>query len=134
VVDVYLDHLRELDELFEHRGDATVLVCLAHGIDAAKGRPLHFRELVRTTVERSRGYVPEGKISRLLRHLQRSGYVAGHDEDSRHPSYSLTPLGEQKANVLVFLLEALENRDNQQPPEPDEPPSDPDAPVDPADE
>jgi DNA-binding PadR family transcriptional regulator len=122
---VYIDHLRELDELFEHGGDATVLVCLAHGIAEADGRPLHFREMVRTIVEQSRGYVPEGKISRVLRRLQRSGFVAGHDEETRHPSYSLTPLGQQKASLLVFILETLENRDNQQPPEPDDPPPDP---------
>ncbi|SRR6266511_1234341 len=118
---MYLDHLRELDELFEHRGDATVLVCLAHGVAATHGRPLHFRELVRTIVEQCHGYVAEGKISRVLRRLQRSGLVAAADEDTRHPCYSLTPLGQQKANLLVFVLETLENRDNQPPGDPDVP-------------
>jgi DNA-binding PadR family transcriptional regulator len=119
---MYSDQLRKLDELFEHSGDATVLLGLGlgHGMAAADGRPLHFSELVRTIVE-FRGYVAEGKISRVLRRLQRRGLVAAHDENSRHPSYSLTSRGRQKTNLLLFVLETLENRDNPTPEDPDGP-------------
>jgi len=87
---------------------------------AVDGRPLHFRELVRTIVEQCRGYVAEGKISRVLRRIQRSGLVTAHDEHTRHPSYSLTQLGRQKANLLIFVLETLDNRDSQPPEGPNE--------------
>jgi hypothetical protein len=40
------------------------------------------------------------------------------------PSYSLTPLGQRKAKLLVFVLETLDTRDSH-PAVPDEHPSDP---------
>ncbi len=114
------DHLRELDELFEHRDFAIVLVCLAQGMAAVDGRPLHFRELARAIVEQSGSYVPEGNISRVLPRLRQSGLVTVDDENSRHPAYSVTPLGRCKADLLIFVMETLENRDNQPPEHPDE--------------
>jgi len=113
-------HLRELDKLFELSDFAIVLVCLAQGVAAEGGRPLHFRELARKIVEQSGTYVPEGNINRVLTRFKKIGYVAVEDERGRHPAYRLTPLGQQKADLLIFVMEALENRDNSPPEDPDE--------------
>jgi len=122
-------HLRELDKLFELTDFAIVLVCLAQGIAAGDGQPLHFRELARTIVDQSGSYVPEGNINRVLTRFKKIGYVTVEDEHGRHPAYRLTPLGQQKADLLIFVMEAVENRDNPPPPEDsDQAPSDPDEP------
>jgi DNA-binding HxlR family transcriptional regulator len=112
---VNLDHLRELDELFEYRGDALILLCLAHA-----GRPLRFRELARTIVEQSGSYIADGKISRSLPRLKQCGLVIVGDEDNRHPSYRPTPLGQAKAGLLTFVLESMEHRHHQPPKRPNE--------------
>jgi DNA-binding HxlR family transcriptional regulator len=111
-------HLRQLNDLFEHRHDALILLCLARATRKAR-RPLHFRELAKSIIEQTETYMAESDLSRSLPRLRQSALVTVHDAGSRRPSYEPTPLGEQKAALLVFILQAIENRHGQEPPEPD---------------
>ena len=117
-----VDHLRALNALFEHRHDALILLCLAHGVADAGGEPLHFRQLARTIIEQTGSYVPESNLSRSLPRLKEVNLVAVQGEGTRHPSYRPTALGERKAALLDLLLQALEGQDWDDPACDDRPP------------
>ena len=110
-----VDHLRELNDLFEHRHDALILLCLTRGVADAAGQPLHFRQLARSIIEQTGSYIPESNISRSLPRLKDARLVAVHDGGTRHPSYRPTPLGAQKTALLTFILQAVEDRNNEDP-------------------
>lgn len=109
-----IDHLHELDALFEYRKDALILFCLSCGVAEADGRPLHFSELAKVIVQKTNDYVPGGTISRSLRGLKERHLVAVIDEDTRHPSYQPTALGQRQAALLGFILDALDGWDEPQ--------------------
>lgn len=104
------DHLRELNDLFEHRHDALILLCLTRGVADGKGRPLHFRELARSIIHQTGTYIAESNISRSLPRLKDARLVAVYDEGTRHPSYRPTRSGEKKAALLALLLQAMEDQ------------------------
>lgn len=121
-----VDHLRELNDLFEHRHDALILLCLARGVADAADQPLRFRQLARSIIKQTGSYVPESNISRSLPRLRDAKLVAVHGADTRHPSYRPTLLGAQKAELVTFLLQAIDNR----PAGPDDDDDDDDEPTD----
>lgn len=108
---MFLDRLRELDQLFRHRNHVLVLLCLTRAVASAHGRPLHFRELVRTITEQSGSYVPESAVSRALPRLTAGGLIAVRDNDTRRPSYYPTPLGRRKAALIEQVLEVVEEHE-----------------------
>ncbi len=109
---VNIDDLRELDELFERRYEALILLCLAHGV-AEAGRPLHFRQWARLLIAQTGTYTSDNAITRSLPRLKENGLVLAYNEDTRHPSYQPTQRGEQKAALLTFLLDAIATRRSQ---------------------
>ena len=109
------NYLRELNNLFEHRHDALILLCLSRGIAAGDGKPLHFRELARSIIDQTGTYIPESNISRSLPRLKDARLVTVYDEGTRHPAYRPTRLGEQKAALLALLLQAMEEHLSQSP-------------------
>ena len=107
-----IDHLRELDDLFEYRNDALVLLCLARGVADAGGRPLRFREWARALITHTGTYISENAITRSLPRLKERKLVVAYDEGTRHPAYRPSRLGAQKAALLAFILDAIENHYN----------------------
>ena len=99
--------LDEMSELFGRSGVAVVLLCLARDSEASGGEPRGFAQLARAIVVHSGRYVPDGSISRSLKHLQADGLVRVADAGTRHPTYRLTDPGNEKAAVLTVLLTAL---------------------------
>src|SRR6185369_17983106 len=95
-----------LEALFERRGEARVLACLA----TAPEQGLRYTELARTVVVRT-GFVADNTITRSLKRLVDEKLVeAVGTEVTRRSSYRLTPLGHTKATTLAFLMNALEER------------------------
>ena len=105
-----IEHLRKLDELFDHRNDALVLLCLVRGVADAGGDALHFRQWVKALINHAGAYASENAITRSLPRLRERGLVIAYDEGTRHPSYRPSRLGAEKAALLAFILDALENR------------------------
>jgi hypothetical protein len=110
---VNIDHIRELDDLFEHRNDALVLLCLAYGVADAGGRPLHFREWARALIKHTGTYISENAITRSLPRLKERRLVVAFQEGTRHPAYRPSRLGAQKAALLALILDAIENHHNE---------------------
>lgn len=108
-------HLRELSELFAYRGDAQVLISLA-GYSS-----LHYAELARAITAHTGERLSEGMINRCLPRLEANALLIA-EGPSRHKTYRLTPLGQAKAALLTYLLDALERRDSEPPDTNDEQP------------
>jgi DNA-binding HxlR family transcriptional regulator len=106
---VDFDDLNELGELFSYNGDVLVLACLELDLTATGEKSRGFAQLARAIVEHSGIYIPDGTISRSLRHLTNSGLIEIVDAGTRHPKYQLTELGTQKTAMLRALLNAMNN-------------------------
>ena len=92
----------QLDELFKYRGDAAVLACLASG-------PMRFSEVARAIPSRFSGYRSGYPVGPNLARLQAGGLVAHAGGDEQYDLYKLTSLGEEKAQMVLNVLRALEN-------------------------
>ena len=103
-------YLRDLNELFSHRGYAQIIISLA-------AYPcLHYAELARAIITHTGERLSDGEINRCLPRLEANGFLIG-DGPKRHKIYRVTRLGGEKAALLTDILDLLERRD-------DEPPSD----------
>ena len=105
-------YLRELNELFRHSGDAPTLLCLSRAVAASGGKPLPNREVLRAILTQTGDYIAEGTVNRSLPRLVANHFVEVDHSDHRHPKYRPTPLGEKKARLVAFVLDALDHRDD----------------------
>src|SRR5262249_9132944 len=110
---MHAGHLRELEEIFKHHGDALILVGLSLGLAAAQGRPLRFSEVARAIIKHTGSYMGEGSLTGALPRMERSGLVAVYGRPQRR-LYGLTSLGQERADLLISVLETLNIRDNPQ--------------------
>jgi DNA-binding HxlR family transcriptional regulator len=94
--------LRQLEDMFAHRGDAHVLLTM-HGAE-----PLRFSELAQRMYERSTVRVADNTIARALQRLENDEFVICDVSDPRHPNYRLTVRGQEHAEVIHRLVDALE--------------------------
>jgi DNA-binding HxlR family transcriptional regulator len=94
--------LRQLEDLFAHRGDAHVMMTLR---DA---EPLRFSELARRLYERSTVRVADNAIARALQRLESDALVTCSNSEPRHPTYRLTTRGQEHAEVISALIDSLE--------------------------
>jgi DNA-binding PadR family transcriptional regulator len=101
-------HLRDLNELFGHRGDAQVIISLA-------GYPsLRFAELARAITAQTGERFSDTEINRCLPRLEANGFLVG-DGPKRHKIYRLTRRGHAKAALLTYILDALDQREEELP-------------------
>jgi DNA-binding PadR family transcriptional regulator len=100
--------LRELNDLFGHRGDAQVIISLA-------GYPsLRNAELGRAITAHTGERFSDTEINRCLHRLEANGLLIG-DGPRRHKTYRLTRRGQAKAAMLTCILDALDGRDDETP-------------------
>jgi DNA-binding PadR family transcriptional regulator len=104
----HYQHLRELNDLFGHRGDAQIIVSLA-------GYPsLRYAELARAITAHTGERLSDAEINRCLPRLETNGFLVG-DGPKRHKTYRLTRRGHAKAALLTYILDALDQRDDEPP-------------------
>jgi DNA-binding PadR family transcriptional regulator len=101
-------HLRELNELFGHRGDAQIIISLADYPS------LRYAELARATIIHTGERLSDAEINRCLPRLEANGLLIG-DGPKRHKTYRLTRRGRAKAALLTFVLDALDQREEEPP-------------------
>jgi DNA-binding HxlR family transcriptional regulator len=94
--------LREIEELFGHRWDALVLLCLV-----ASPSPLRYRDLAREMHRQSDEMFSDTDLSRSLRRLADAGLIQRSPSDDRYKPYALTSAGARQAARLTSILNAL---------------------------
>jgi hypothetical protein len=110
---VYDKHLRELNEIFQHRGNAQLILGLAT-------RPvLRYSELARVIVETTGDLLSATEINRCRLRLEAEGLLIG-EGPKTHRTYRLTRRGREKAALLEYILDAMEQRDEESQPGHDE--------------
>jgi DNA-binding PadR family transcriptional regulator len=107
-------YLRDLNELFGHRGDAQIIISLA------AYPSLHYAELARAITTHTGERLSDAEINRCLPRLDANGFLIG-DGPKRHKTYRLTRRGRDKAALLTYILDSLEQRDDGPPPDIDQP-------------
>jgi len=107
-----VDHkyLRDLHDVFHHRGNAHVIVSLAT-------RPvLRYSEIAPVIIETTGELMVASEINRCLKSLEAEGMLIG-EGPRHHRTYRLTGRGHERAALLTFILRALEQRDDGSPTE-----------------
>jgi DNA-binding PadR family transcriptional regulator len=107
-------YLRDLNELFGHRGDAQIIISLA------AYPSLHYAELARAITTHTGERLSDAEINRCLPRLDANGFLIG-DGPKRHKTYRLTRRGRDKAALLTYILDSLEQRDDEPPLDTDQP-------------
>ncbi len=106
-------YLRELNEIFQHRGDAQLILSLAT-------RPeLRYSELAPTVVATTGDVLSGTEIGRCRSRLEAEGLLTV-EGPKTHRNYRLTRRGREKAALLQCIHDALEQRDDKPHPDPDE--------------
>lgn len=107
-------YLRDLNDIFHHRGNAHVIVSLAT-------RPmLRYSEIAPVIIETTGELMVASEINRCLKSLEAEGVLVG-EGPRHHRTYRLTGRGRARAALLTFILAALEQRDGESPPAAGEP-------------
>lgn len=90
-------HIRELQMLFGHPGDALILLCLDRD-------PLRFTQLGTEVVKRFNTRLGDTQINRSLQRLKRSQLVETFNHADGHHGYRLTPAGKGQAKTLDAII------------------------------
>ena len=101
-------YLRDLNELFGHRGVAQIIISLA------TYPSLRYSELARAIIAHTGERLSDAEINRCLPRLESHGLLVG-DGPQRHKTYRLTRRGHDKAALLTYILDSLERRDDEPP-------------------
>ena len=94
--------VRQIEEMFQHRWDAMVLLCLADG-------PLRYGDLASAINKRSDKRIAEAVLTRCLRRLTERGLVGRPDDNTI--AYTLTTVGQAQTNLLGKLSRAMRAAD-----------------------
>jgi hypothetical protein len=102
-------YLRELNEIFHYRGDAQVILSLA------TRPPLRFTQVARAIIEDTGERLGDPELTRSLQRLE-AGHLILAAGPKRQHLYRLSNPGQEKADLLSYILRALELRDDEPPP------------------
>jgi DNA-binding PadR family transcriptional regulator len=100
---VHYTYLRELNDIFQHRGDAQILLSLA----TRSG--LRYSEIAPAVVATTGDVLSGTEIGRCRSRLEVEGLLIV-EGPKTHRSYRLTRRGREKAALLRYILDALERR------------------------
>jgi hypothetical protein len=103
-------YLRELHDIFQHRGDAQVLLSLA------MPRGLRYSEIAPAIVAATGDVLSGTEIGRCRSRLEAEGLLVV-EGPKTHRSYRLTRRGREKAALLKYILDMLEQREDEPPPD-----------------
>ena len=107
---MYYTYLRELNDIFQHRGDAQILLSLA------TRRGLRYSEIAPAVVAATGDVLSGTEIGRCRSRLEAEGLLVV-EGPKTHRSYHLTRRGREKAALLKYILDMLEQRDGDPPPD-----------------